>query len=413
MRLSEHFLLLDFLYSQSTLDCVARCNDLVSDSIDSLKKDSQEITEGRYLCDTVLKPIIAKHGPISIAAGLWLRDLPGAGATFDANGPHLWRQETGAATDIVVHSWVNLNKNPTYFPDTLPGSGIKYNRVITYRGPEFFCLASRSGGNTHRPGDDKWDDLKKRADNNALRVLPRTNWRRKPYTHAHGSVLRHDLGYGDRLREAEASWTEDPAPETEGFAAGSVVYGRRPPKGWPLLDHSIAEVPEDAFDDHPADGTKVLRPWQVRVSSNFVLLDFCRNERMFERGIVTVPPLTFRTASTVIKVARMFGEILDPVKERLGNISVVRGMEPEGFARDGRMQRHRWIAGRGKTHSIEFVTPLDPKPDYLDVLHRDGCEVSVSRDSIYGGDRVTVSIEDFTPSRCYTSATEKEYGWTR
>ena len=45
--------------------------------------------------------------------------------------------------------------------------------------------------------------------------------------------------------------------------------------------------------------------------------------------MVTVPPLTFGTANTVIKVARMFGEVLDDVKEHLGNISVVRGMEQD------------------------------------------------------------------------------------
>ena len=128
--------------------------------------------------------------------------------------------------------------------------------------------------------------------------------------------------------------------------------------------------------------------------------------------MVTVPPLTFRIANSVIKVARMFGEVLDPVKEHLGNISVVRGMEPEGFASDRRMQCHRWIAGRSKVHSVEFVTPLHPRPGYQDLLRKSGCEVSANPDPVYGGDRVRVNIRDFTPRRCYTSASEIEYGWT-
>lgn len=414
MRLSEHFLLLDFLYDQSTLDCVAGCNGLVSDRIGKLMDDSAEIAEGRYLCETILERIVEEHGPISIAAGLWFRDLPGQGKAHDTGlAPHRWKRDTGAAADIIVHSWVNREKNSKHFHETLPSSAIEYNRALGFGGSEFCCLASRSAGNKYGPGNPRWEKLTNRMDNETRRRRCQTSWRRKPYTHVHGSVLRHDLGYGNRLVEAEAMWTENQTHESDGSTVDSVVYGRTPPKGWPLLDHSIAEVPEDAFDDHTAGGRKVLRPWHVRVSETFVLLDFCRNERMFERGMVTVPPLTYRTANTVIKVARMFGEILDPVKKRLGNISVVRGMEPKGFASDEQMQRHRWLAGRGKVHSIEFITPRDPRPGYLDGLRNDGCEFSVSPDSVYGGERVRVSIRAFTPRRCYTSATDIEYGWTR
>ena len=133
---------------------------------------------------------------------------------------------------------------------------------------------------------------------------------------------------------------------------------------------------------------------------------------MFEKKCVTVPPLTFRTVNTVIKVARMFGEVLDEVKKHLGNISVVRGMEPEGFSDDTRADEHRWIPGDGRIHSIEFMTPKDPVPGYRKLLCENVCAVEVKRDPIYGGDRVRVGIRDFTPSRCFTSATEKEYAWT-
>ena len=413
MRLSEHFLLLDFLYDQSTTDCVAHCSDRVYDRVESLNEDSEEIAEGRNLCDTILERIVGEHGPISIAAGLWFSDLPGQGKVHDTGlAPHRWKRDTGAAADIVVHSWANREKNPKYFHEVLPGSAIEYNRELDYPGSEFVCLASRSGGNKYRSGNAEWDKFNARAANMAFRRRRQADWRRKPYTQSHGSVLRHDLGYGDRLRETEAIWTENPRHDSVGSPVGSVVYGRKPPQGWPPLDHSMVEVPEEAFDDHSEKERKLLRPWHVRVSANFVLLDFCRNENTFERGMLTVPPLTFRIANTVIKVARMFGEVLDPVKEHLGNISVVRGMEPEGFASDRRMRRHRWIAGREKVHSVEFVTPLHPRPGYLDLLRKSGCEVSASPDPVYGGDRVRVSIRDFAPRRCYTSATDFEYSWT-
>ena len=192
----------------------------------------------------------------------------------------------------------------------------------------------------------------------------------------------------------------------------TVVYGRRPPKGLPLLDHSIVEVPRDAFEDHPVRGRKLCRPWHVRVSRNFVLLDLCRNERMFDRKMITVPPLTFRTANTAIKVARMFGEVLDDVKEHLGNISVVRGMEPEGYSEDVDAQEHRWIPSEGQIHSIEFVTPENPKPDYQELIRKNVCKLDVSRDAQFGGDRVRLGIRDFTPVHCYTSAAGREYEWT-
>ena len=330
-RLAKHFLLLDFLYDQSTIDCVANGADL-SDRIASIREGSEVFEEGQYLCNTILEPIVEAHGPVSVAAGLWFRDLPGQGRAHGTGlAPHQWIRKTGAAADIVVHSWVNQGKNPECFLKTLPGSNIEYNRVIRYRGSEFCCLASQSQGNRFGPGEKTWEELKAKADKG---TSGRKGWRRKPYTHSHGTELKPLQEHRNLLIDAESLWTEAPSNKIGSEITRSIVYGRNSPKNGPLLDHSIVEVPISAFSDHPANGRKIVRPWHVRVSENFVLLDFCRNERMFERGIVTVPPLSLRTANSVIKVARMFGEVLDPVKKYLGNISVVRGMEPEDFCRD-------------------------------------------------------------------------------
>ena len=115
LRLSNHFLLLDFLYDQSTIDCVVHCGDKLLERVSSIKDDQEVLVEGRHLCETILEPIVKQHGPISIAAGLWFRDLPGQGKAHDTGlAPHEWKEKTGAAADIVV--LVTQSR-----PDGLPG----------------------------------------------------------------------------------------------------------------------------------------------------------------------------------------------------------------------------------------------------------------------------------------------------
>ena len=402
LRLSKNFLLLDVLYDQSTMDCVVHCGEQLSRKVASeLVEGSEVVMEGRYLCKTILDRIVEEHGPVSIAAGLWFQDLPGQReAHYPVKPIHRWSQKYGAAADVVVHSWVNQNKNPTGFKEALPGSNIEYHRFLSYPGSEFICLASRSqGNNKYARGNKEWD-------------------RRKPYTHSHGAKSKSNCGYDKQLRVAESSWCEESDTKPEISMVGSVVFGRKPPNGKSPLHHSIVEV-EGTVDDVSDSGRKVVRPWHVRVSEYFVLLDFCRNEKMFERRMVTVPPLTFRSANTVIKVARMFGEVLDPVKKHLGNISVVRGMEPKGFAEaeDARARYHRWVPAICDTHSVEFVTPTDPGSGYLDLLERDKREGRVvdfdaKYDSVFGGDRVRVTIRSFNPNCHFTSASGEEFPWT-
>ena len=96
-RLTKHFLLLDFLYGQSTMDCVAYGADL-SDRIASISEGSEVFEEGQYLCSTILEPIVESHGPVSVAAGLWFRDLPGQGKSHGPVSPHQWIMERGLYT---------------------------------------------------------------------------------------------------------------------------------------------------------------------------------------------------------------------------------------------------------------------------------------------------------------------------
>lgn len=412
MRLSDRFLLLDFLYDQSTLDCVANCGDKLRQEVTSLTKHSEAVKEGRYLCTSILERIVDEHGPISIAAGLWFKQLPYQGKAHDPNGPHVWNADKGAAADVVVHSWVNRGKAPKLFLKTLPDSVIEYQRTIHYKGSEFCCVAARSAGNKYKSGERKWDSLMDKAKNGLVEDQASENWRRQPYTHSHGSRLSRKTEYGARLKAIQTLWSEQLTNETENKSLATVTFGRESPGKWPALDHSIVEVPEGAIADRADEALQLVRPWHVRVSQYFVLFDFCRNEKMIESGVVTVPPLALRTANSVIKVARMFGEVLDPLKHYLGNVSVVRGMEPQGFANDPFAERYRWLPGKGRIHTVELLTPANPKPGYLDSLDHNRCAAEVRPDPVYGGDRITVSICDFQPRSCYTSATGQEYPWS-
>ena len=144
-----------------------------------------------------------------------------------------WSQEYGAAADVVVHSWVNQNKDPKGFKTALPGSNIEYHRFLSYshRGSEFICLASRSQGNKYERGGNEWEKLKERADKASARGGGWKDWRRKPYTPSDGAESRSNFGYEKQLSVAESSWCEESDTEAEISMIGSVVFGREPPKG--------------------------------------------------------------------------------------------------------------------------------------------------------------------------------------
>ena len=274
LRLSKNFLLLDFLYDQSTMDCVVHCGDQLSREVDSkLVEGSEVVVEGRYLCKTILDRIVEKHGPVSISAGLWFQDLPKQREAHDKGNPvHRWSQEYGAAADVVVHSWVNQNKSPKGFKRALPGSNIEYHRFLRYSGSEFICLASRSQGNEYGRGVEKWEKWREITDKETSRGGGWKECRREPYTHTHGAKSYSNLGYEKRLRVAESSWCEEPDTGLASDMAGSVAFGRKPQRcKW--LDHSIVEV-EGTVDDRTNGGRRVVRPWHVRASRYFVLLDF-------------------------------------------------------------------------------------------------------------------------------------------
>ena len=105
----------------------------------------------------------------------------------------------------------------------------------------------------------------------------------------------------------------------------------------------------------------------VRVGRFFNLLDFCRSGRAVEEGIDLVPKgvekNSVRDYSPVPEeaAARSFAAALDPLVERIGRISVVRGMETASFASDEHACLHRW--DRDGPWRLVFVLPrcTDPR----------------------------------------------------
>lgn len=109
-----------------------------------------------------------------------------------------------------------------------------------------------------------------------------------------------------------------------------------------------------------------LRAHHVRVGRYFNLLDFCRNGRAVEEGKNLVPKgaenENGRGYSPVPEeaAARSFASVLDPLVERLGRISVVRGMEAAGFSDDEHAELHRW--DRDGPWRLVFVLPQGVEP---------------------------------------------------
>ncbi len=116
-----------------------------------------------------------------------------------------------------------------------------------------------------------------------------------------------------------------------------------------------------------------LRAHHVRVGRYFNLLDFCRSGRAVEEGIDLVPRGTekddWRDYSSIVeeRAARSFAAALDPLVERVGRVSVVRGIETADFAAsDEHADLHHW--DKEGPWRLVFVLPQGTDPDVARVL---------------------------------------------
>lgn len=142
VRLSEHFLLSDFMGNNSVF--TKGYKNIFIDPT------GEKLAEARHLCDTLMEPLLAEHGPLSISYGYISPELSKLIVTYqDPNMPSYHRWDKGAAADVCVHGWVE-EAPPIKLAHAIDES-LPYSRMITYSESEYICLASQiNEGDTPR-----------------------------------------------------------------------------------------------------------------------------------------------------------------------------------------------------------------------------------------------------------------------
>lgn len=134
IRLSDHFLLSDFMGCHSVF--VKGYRNLLDDFTPS------KLAEGRYLCETLLEPLLAEFGPMSVAYGYISPELSRKVVAYqDPDIPSYHRWDKGAAADVCVHSWVKESA-PIHLAHWID-EHLGYSRMITYSESPFICLATQ------------------------------------------------------------------------------------------------------------------------------------------------------------------------------------------------------------------------------------------------------------------------------
>ena len=145
VRLSEHFLLSDFIGNHSVYS-----KGLVNAVDPEDRELPLKIGNGTTLCEALLEPILQAHGPLSIAYGIIAPAVSSAIVAYqDPTKPshHLWN--LGAAADVLVHGWVNsepevddYSNSPIGLIFDLHERGLPYSRAISYSESPYVCLAA-------------------------------------------------------------------------------------------------------------------------------------------------------------------------------------------------------------------------------------------------------------------------------
>lgn len=134
VRLSEHFLLSDFM----------GCNSVYTKGLKNVwyDPDGSRLAEGKHLCETILEPLLNEYGPLSISYGYISPDLSRQVVSYqDPDIPSYHRWDKGAAADVCVHAWVR-RKAPIYLAHEIDCK-FPYSRMITYSESPFICVASQ------------------------------------------------------------------------------------------------------------------------------------------------------------------------------------------------------------------------------------------------------------------------------
>jgi len=135
VKLSTNFRLSDFMGAHSVY-AYGYANDYNS-------LTSRHISEAETLCETLLEPILAKFGPISVSYGYISPDLSRKIVKYqDPDKPSYHRWDAGAAADIVMHERVAENVPPIITAHEIDLE-MSYSRMITYSESPFICVATR------------------------------------------------------------------------------------------------------------------------------------------------------------------------------------------------------------------------------------------------------------------------------
>lgn len=196
-RLSDNFILLDFMYD---LDSYSNSGVVYANmSVEW----SRIINNGKIFCREFLDELVYDYGAVSVAAGFCY-----------CKGVHSWQTATGCAADVVFHDWVNEDKPPISLLWEIDQSDREYERLIGYAGTEFSCLAYKPDGsnrsalydnirspNTTKPYFVNYGVGKQlRAKRKYTPHRPNKNWRRaksEPVYHTRRSIRPQHIRVGE------------------------------------------------------------------------------------------------------------------------------------------------------------------------------------------------------------------------
>lgn len=197
VRLSDHFLLSDFM----------GCHSVYTKGIPNIwiDADGSKLKEGKYLCETLLEPLLDTYGPLSIGYGYISPDLSKRIVAYqDPNMPSYHRWDKGAAVDICVHSWVKKTA-PIFLAHEIDKT-LPYSRMITYSESPYICVATQiNEGDTPRRAfyENRYlgvkggkPDFVKKSPNAAKRIRDGEalklvhDWRGAGYPTYHGGGIR-------------------------------------------------------------------------------------------------------------------------------------------------------------------------------------------------------------------------------
>lgn len=286
VRLSEHFLLSDFMGCSSVY--ARGYQNVFTDPTGAL------LEEGKYLCDTLLEPILADFGPLSVGYGYISPSLSRLIVKYqDPDKPSYHRWDKGAAADICVHSWVKKHA-PVYLAFEIDEK-YPYSRMITYSESPYICVATQ-------------------------------------------------ISEGDKPRKAfyenQYEGREGRQPKHVKYSASPVIRGKQ------KREH---ELPCDwRGAGYPTYHGGGAMQWHHRRASRYTMVtDFLYSSHAVSTGVPNIP-----TKRTSVEIFAQAGEFYDSILKSISipRISIVRAYESPRFSTD---ERHLWE----RNFCLELIPP--------------------------------------------------------